>query len=158
MTLFVHLISCGTVGGEIGEFKHTILTLSLGSSYLQLPSGHELSHSYATALRTSNNWLQNYPLRNSRMCCVTLIVSPRPTRVWNLQSQIRALDTLFIHKFLMRSLSCWILKSKGGGVYFGRMDSDPGEWDVIPTVMKTPLFLPYMINAKPPMTLFHTNE
>lgn len=45
------------------------------------------------------------------MCRVTVIVWHRPTRARNLQSLIRPPVRLSIHKFLMRSLSCWILKT-----------------------------------------------
>lgn len=48
------------------------------------------------------------------MYCLTVIVSHSPTRGWNLQSQIRVPAGLSIHKFLMRSLSCWILKASRG--------------------------------------------
>lgn len=47
------------------------------------------------------------------MCCLTVIVSRSPARGCNLQSQIRVPAGLSIHKFLMRSLSCWILKASG---------------------------------------------
>lgn len=47
------------------------------------------------------------------MCCLTVIVSHSLTRGWNLQGLIRVPAGPSIHKFLMRSLSCWILKVSG---------------------------------------------
>lgn len=82
--------------------------------------------------------MHNYPLctERNRMCCLTVIVSHRSTRGWKLQCQIRLPAGLSIHKFLMRSLSCWILKASGATdvVLVGGQESFNHQ-DVFLTVM-----------------------
>lgn len=88
--------------------------------------------------------MHNYPLciERNRMCCHTVIVSHSPAMVWNLQCQIRIPAGLSIHKFLMRSLSCWILKASGVTevVLVGEQES----------INHQDVFLPFMIRLPVP--------
>lgn len=72
-------------------------------------------------------------------CAATLLLCVFLQGGWNLQSQIRVPAGLSIHKFLMRSLNCWILKASGEAVVVlveGQLNSNNPE-DVFLTVMIT---------------------
>lgn len=105
--------------------------------------------------------MHNYPLciERNRMCCLTVIVSHRSTRGWNLQCQIRLPAGLSIHKFLMRSLSCWILKDSGvtDAVLVGEQESFNHQ-DVFLTVMIRLLVPSFQIKHCPNSVTVHIKE
>lgn len=90
--------------------------LQPNGSYLQLLSGHTLNDYNTTAVYVHNNRLHNYPLciERSRMCCLTVIVPPQACEPLKSAAPDKSSgQTVHSQKFLMRSLSCWLLKASG---------------------------------------------